>query len=140
MQKYSQQDVNMILRVLAELCFERISSNPNHVEIRNTLGRQENLFICFQAMIDQNGEEPPQQMRGEDFLAKFAYIDFYSALSYVGNLNVEQKDALENFTGYILQDTLRRSFFGNMTYLFDDDHQIARKILQSIGKTDSILY
>lgn len=140
MQKYSDQDVKMILRVLAELCYERISTDPDQLEERGSFMRQQQLYRCFQAMIAENGIQPPNEMNTVDFLQKFANIDFHVALNYIKSLSIGQKETLENFIGYVLKGFINKTPWGTISYLYTDDQRIAKMILQCIGKTNSILY
>lgn len=137
---YTNQETASILRVLAELCYKRVTPNfQSKIDREFAFLREYNLFICYQALIDSNGRIPPQEMPHEQFYNLFSHITFEEALSNIRSLNSEQKKLMEPFIFLILENTGILKIFDSFIFQNLEEKRIVEKILRTLQLTNSPL-
>lgn len=80
----TEYEVNCILRVLAKVCYSKVSSNPDLLVEREDLGyTAAKMYTCYQSL----EAKAPETMLKTDFLAKFISINYDEAAKVVSRLD-----------------------------------------------------
>ena len=83
----TSHEINCTLRVLAKLCYSKVSTNPDLLQERDNMAWTR-IYDCYQEL----DPTAPTQMTKGDFLLKFANISYKEAANIVSKFSRQNKD------------------------------------------------
>jgi len=130
-------EINHILRMLAQLCYSKLSSDSNMTETYDyaSYSRESRLYECYQDLCrNAKGIVASETMLKNDFLSKFATIEYHTSLKVVDNLNADIKEGIAYCILYILKTEISCS-----ALLYKNDLRIVEDIISHTHMTNQDL-
>lgn len=118
---FSKSQADAVTRVLAELCFSKLSYDINEIELHD-YGSSSRVERYMKSCIHILGA---QEISADDFIHKLVTLDYSESLNLVAGLSDASKDKIADYILYIMGSDILP--FG--TFLFANDLRIVDDIV-----------
>ena len=140
-----EKEITSILRVLADLAFEKVSKDTQRSDYRNSMSRVNSFWQCYQYILEIYGiNEIPDNIEWSKFVSLFAGISKEEAFRNLSYLSYEKKDEVQTMIKYLLDESIlflgNPQLFMSCSYLYESDKVIVHEILKKLNISKSELY